>query len=487
MPASSIRTSATAPAEAFLGVLWAGGSLALVWPLGQALALITTHHVVRGVGAVAMVVALRWALTTWVLERAHAYQVTRQGQGRRGVAYRLARRGLGHGRLLWAIDTSAERGQSEILRTAAGTATLALPLIFVTGGWECVAIVLILSGAVVPLYQRAGRRAAAADVVFRSLRGQLEARQLTFLRGVRELRGLGAVEQGVADITALSQREHRAALEAIRASLGSSLVTEFLAGVTVGLVAMCVGLGLLHHHETVAHAAVSILASAELVAWIRRYGLSFHQREAVAEAEALLATFESLPTTVVEDDHLFLTRDLSTVASPSPLTVTVDAGDRIALVGPSGVGKTTLIATLLGGQPPAHGTVTRTAAPIGHVSAASTLVPGTVRDNLTLGHSWPDETLLEGLTAVGLSLALDSQLTPDGHGLSSGEVIRLLIARALLHRCVALVLDDVSGLLDQSSRSALARALAALPHLAVLEATVDAPQLITPTQTWRLA
>ena len=82
---------------------------------------------------------------------------------------------------------------------------------------------------------------------------------------------------------------------------------------------------------------------------------------------------------------------------------------------------------------------------------------------------------------MGLELNLDQELSPDGEGLSSGERVRLLIARALLHDVSLLVLDDITGLLDAANVLLVRQALAARPWLSVVEATVDEALLITPT------
>ena len=77
---------------------------------------------------------------------------------------------------------------------------------------------------------------------------------------------------------------------------------------------------------------------------------------------------------------------------------------------------------------------------------------------------------------------LDAELLSDGRGLSSGERVRLVLARALLSKPPLVVLDDVAGVLDVDARGFVRRALASLPELAVLEATVDTPLLNETTQ-----
>ena len=140
-----------------------------------------------------------------------------------------------------------------------------------------------------------------------------------------------------------------------------------------------------------------------------------------------------------------------------------------------------MLATWLGWRRAHSGESTLTSLPVGVVTVASSLGDGTVRDELSLGRLWTDKHLQASLRDVGLNLDLDRRLSPDGVGLSSGERVRVLIARALLHDVALLVLDDITGLLDEDNRQRVTQALALRPTLSVVEATVDEPALITPT------
>jgi ABC-type transport system involved in cytochrome bd biosynthesis fused ATPase/permease subunit len=77
---------------------------------------------------------------------------------------------------------------------------------------------------------------------------------------------------------------------------------------------------------------------------------------------------------------------------------------------------------------------------------------------------------------------LDSELLADGRGLSTGERVRIVLARCLLANPELLVLDDIAGVLDEPSRREVASALQEHPSLGVIEATVDTPLLESPTQ-----
>ena len=472
---------ATAPSRlAFVvGAVAAGLSIALLWPLALGADALHQNHAARGIALLGLVIVSRFLISrvqTLVLDAVAANQ-------RRRIRRSLMQSVAGTvpspdvvGNLLWASERASDGVSLDALRAGVGVAVLNVPILFLYGGWQSAAIVIALIGLAIPFYRRAGIVARDADTIFRRQRSDLTTRQLELLTNSVELRALGAVEYGADTVVALSEREHR---RAIRASLGSSLVTEFLGGVAVGLVAMVVGLGLLHGHEGLTPALLSVFASADLIGWIRRYGVAFHQREAVNDAVALL-TAPVTPTPSPVRGALVSLGQLRVTEQGQAQSFDVQAGDRLGIVGPSGAGKSTLVDTVLGLRIPHAGRISRADVAIGRVGIDSPLLGTTVRDNLTLGDDITDQHLRTVLAEVGLDLDLDRELSPDGEGLSTGERLRLVIARALLHQVSLLVLDDVAGTLDTEAQSFVRTALDARPALAVIECSVDDSVLIVP-------
>ena len=174
-----------------------------------------------------------------------------------------------------------------------------------------------------------------------------------------------------------------------------------------------------------------------------------------------------------------------TEAHDNGVSLRLRRGDRLVITGPSGVGKTTLLHTLLEWRPAREGTIQRSDDPVGYVSVESSLLSGSLRENLTLGASISDDELFGRLRTLGLSGErfndLDAELLRDGRGMSSGERVRLVLARALLNGSVVLVLDDVAGVLDADARNDVRLALDQLDDIAIIEATVDTPLITSPT------
>jgi ATP-binding cassette subfamily C protein CydD len=447
------------------------------------------HDVEVGVWILVGVVALRWMVASALDEWGEVTTTRLRSTWRRVLVQHFAlprREGeRARGDLALAIDQASTSPALERLKASAGASLLGLIIIVLAAGWLPLVIAVALLALAAPFYQRAGRRSEAMATQYQERRALLEARQLEVLQHAPELRALGAVDYGANEIAAISESEHSLALRAIRVALESSLVTEFLSGVSVGLVAMVVGFALLGGRLSLVRALVAVLVTSELFVQVRRFGVEFHRRD---DAERALATLSAstLSVALTSNEELLVAKGLVTEANTGVVDLIVRRGDRVVITGPSGVGKTTLLHTMLGWRPLVKGVTTRTSHSIGYVSAETTLLSGSLRDNLTLGASLDDVEVTKRLRSLGLVgerfANLDAALLSDGRGLSSGERVRLVLARALLSEPSLVVLDDVAGVLDSDARDCVRRTLGALPGLAVVEATVDTPLLIEATQ-----
>lgn len=167
------------------------------------------------------------------------------------------------------------------------------------------------------------------------------------------------------------------------------------------------------------------------------------------------------------------------------LTLTVAAGEHLAIVGPSGIGKSTLANILCGLLAPATGTVEIDGVPVGRLdpgrlAAARVLIPqeayvfaGTVRDNL--GYLRPDAApadLRAAAEAVGADRVvarlggLDDALEPGR--LSAGERQLIALARAYLSPAGLVVLDEATCHLDPAAERRAEEAFAARPGTLVV-------------------
>lgn len=471
------------PRSRIIGVVATLAGFATAWLSALAITDVSHGSVSRGVALLAVALVARWMITSGT--DAWAAFTTRviRDHWRRAVIDQLeiprTEGERGRRDLTLAIDHAAAAPALVVVSASARTAVLGVAVIWVAAGWLSAGIVTALLVAAVPLYQRAGRRTAALTADYNQRRDVLERRQLEMLQHSPELRALGAVQYGADEIAAVSDAEHRASIRTIRVALESSLVTEFLSGVSIGLVAMVVGFGLLGGSIALDRALVAVLITSELFGYVRRFGVEFHRRDDAAVSLAVLRR-ASAPTVVTAGPIVDVT-SLVTGAATSPLTFTLHPGQRLVVTGPSGIGKTTLAHTLVGWRPAVSGSVIVRGGAVALVSPTSSLFEGSLWENVTLGRDLSRANVRSMLDELGLTGPrfedLSTPLLADGEGLSAGERVRLVLARAALAGSTLLILDDIAGVLDTANRQRVAALIERLSALSVVEFSVDAPLL----------
>lgn len=164
------------------------------------------------------------------------------------------------------------------------------------------------------------------------------------------------------------------------------------------------------------------------------------------------------------------------------VSLTIEAGESVAIVGASGCGKTTLVNTLLGLLEPSGGTVRiggvelerlgldRLRALVGTVMQDDVLFAGSIADNISFFDPEADQewvaqcARLAAVDAdiVAMPMAYDTLVGDMGTVLSGGQKQRVLLARALYKRPKILVLDEATSHLDLQREQQVNAAVGAL-------------------------
>ena len=167
-------------------------------------------------------------------------------------------------------------------------------------------------------------------------------------------------------------------------------------------------------------------------------------------------------------------------------SLTVDAAQKVALVGESGCGKSTLAKLLFQYYPDYSGdilfngrqvrTLDRTALyrRVGYIAQTAYLFHDTIRNNICLHEDFPDEQLAHAIAAAGLtdwvaSLpdGLDTVISENGKNLSGGQRQRIGIARLALRSYDLIIADEITASLDPDTSQQIMENLIAMPCMVV--------------------
>ncbi|WP_328916264.1 MULTISPECIES: ABC transporter ATP-binding protein [unclassified Streptomyces] len=409
-----------------------------------------------------------------------------------------------------AAEDGARRGHQLVqaaLDTAAATLRLtAAALVLATLSWVLVPLLLLAvvpNGAAGLIAARVAHRSARKTAAARRWRAGLMT-ELTYRDAAAEVRVHSMSAFLMARYRAATDKLEQEAARVGRATARVHLTGQAAAGIgTTAVYATLVYLtarGSLAPGTAAGVAVVIRTAGAALADTVTAAGTLFEHGLYVADW-ATFTTREPAPSAVrgflpLPEDWTSVHLDSVTFTYPqaaSPaldhVTLTLNRGEVIALVGENGSGKTTLSKIIAGLLLPASGTVTWHG-PSGPVSVADldpeglwrhvTVVaqntydwPLTVRDSITLGrHHGGDEAIhaaaaQSGADAViaGLPHGLDTSLARSfwgGHDLSAGQWQRLALARAFLRDTALLLMDEPTSALDARGEHLLFSRLRAL-------------------------
>lgn len=321
------------------------------------------------------------------------------------------------------------------------------------------------------------------------LLSRLSGHFLDVVAGLPTLKVFGRAKAQAESIRRITGEYRQATMRTLRIAFISSFALELLSTLSVALVAVTIGMRLVHGEMDLYVGLVILVLAPEAYLPLRQVGAQYHAAaEGLAAAEEIFEVLETAvpaPGTAAVTGGGLAFEDV-TVRFPgraadavSHTTFTVRPGETVALVGPSGAGKSTLLNTLLGFVRPTEGRVLAGGVDLADVDLEQWrsrvawvpqrpyLFAGTIVENVRLARPDADDAdVRRALADAGALEFVDAlpggagtALGEDGAGLSAGQRQRLALARAFLADRPVLLLDEPTAALDGETEAEVVAAV----------------------------
>lgn len=387
----------------------------------------------------------------------------------------------------------------------AGVIPLLVLILLFPVNWAA-SLILLATAPLIPLFMAmVGMGAADANRRNFQALARLSGQFLDRLRGLETLRLFHRARAETETIAEASDQFRQRTMEVLRMAFLSSAVLEFFASISIALIAVYFGFSYLgvfdfgHYSGPVTLFAgfLVLILAPEFYQPLRDLGTYYHAKaQAIGAADALQTFLEESESSSVERGSLtpelshgfsLVAQDLVIVTADGiplagPLNFTLRPGQRVALVGQSGAGKTSLMNVLLGHLP------YRGSLRVNDVELRDIALPywqrqlawvgqnphlpaSTLRQNILLSGSHDEARLQQVLALAGvneflprLPAGLDSEPGDQAALLSVGQAQRVAVARALMKPCQLLLLDEPDASLDAHSEQHVNHALLEASH-----------------------
>ncbi|MFI0139566.1 thiol reductant ABC exporter subunit CydD [Streptomyces luteogriseus] len=340
------------------------------------------------------------------------------------------------------------------------------------------------------------------------LLSRLSGHFLDVVAGLPTLKVFGRAKAQAESIRRITGEYRQATMRTLRIAFISSFALELLATISVALVAVTIGMRLVHGEMDLYIGLVILVLAPEAYLPLRQVGAQYHAAaEGLAAAEEIFEVLETpvpasgstaVPEGALSFEGVSVRYPGRAADAVSNATFGVEPGETVALVGPSGAGKSTLLSVLLGFVRPAEGRVR-----VGDVDLADAdlqqwhsriawvpqrphLYAGTIAENVRLARPDADgDAVRRALRDAGalefvdaLTEGVDTVLGEDGAGLSAGQRQRLALARAFLADRPVLLLDEPTAALDGATEAEVVAAVRRLAAGRTVLLVVHRPALL---------
>lgn len=340
------------------------------------------------------------------------------------------------------------------------------------------------------------------------LLSRLSGHFLDVVAGLPTLKVFGRAKAQAESIKRITGEYRRATMRTLRIAFLSSFALELLATISVALVAVTIGMRLVHGEMDLYIGLVILVLAPEAYLPLRQVGAQFHAAaEGLAAAEEIFEVLETpvrasgslpVPDGGVRFDGVTVRYPGRSYDAVTDVAFEVAPGETVALVGPSGAGKSTLLNLLLGFVEPTAGRVRiggadladldleKWRSQVAWVPQRPHLYAGTIAENVRLARPEADDgDVRRALIDAGaldfveaLPAGPDTVLGEDGAGLSAGQRQRLALARAFLADRPVLLLDEPTASLDGETEAEVVDAVGRLAVGRTVLLVVHRPALL---------
>ncbi|WP_330282848.1 thiol reductant ABC exporter subunit CydD [Streptomyces sp. NBC_00588] len=342
------------------------------------------------------------------------------------------------------------------------------------------------------------------------LLSRLSGHFLDVVAGLPTLKVFGRAKAQAESIRRITGEYRQATMRTLRIAFISSFALELLSTLSVALVAVTIGMRLVHGEMDLYVGLVILVLAPEAYLPLRQVGAQYHAAaEGLAAAEEIFAVLETpvpasgtadVPEGAIAFEGVTVRYPGRSEDAVSQASFTVEPGETVALVGPSGIGKSTLLNVLLGFVRPTEGRVRiggvdlreadldQWRSRIAWVPQRPHLFAGTVAENVRLARPGADDDAVRRALAdagalefvEALPVGTDTLLGEDGAGLSAGQRQRLALARAFLADRPVLLLDEPTAALDGATEAEVVQAVRRLAAGRTVLLVVHRPALLAP-------
>nr|WP_203616025.1 thiol reductant ABC exporter subunit CydD [Streptomyces sp. SID13726] len=340
------------------------------------------------------------------------------------------------------------------------------------------------------------------------LLSRLSGHFLDVVAGLPTLKVFGRAKAQADSIRRITGEYRQATMRTLRIAFISSFALELLSTLSVALVAVTIGMRLVHGEMTLYDGLVVLILAPEAYLPLRQVGAQYHAAaEGLAAAEEIFAVLETpvpasgtgaVPAGALAFEQVTVRYPGRSGDAVTDVSFEVAPGETVALVGPSGAGKSTLLSVLLGFVRPAEGRVRIGGAALDEVDLEEwhsriawvpqrpQLFAGTIAENVRLARPDADESAVRRALAdagalefvTALPQGTDTVLGEDGTGLSAGQRQRLALARAFLADRPVLLLDEPTAALDGATEAEVVAAVRRLSAGRTVLLVVHRPALL---------